>query len=253
MKRHLPVPSHRALVVGAWLVALLSLALIVWMMFVIGRLSEENAETQGELDEAKGEARGVFSALTETNTAQDEALAEANRRLRQAGRRPVTAPAVPEVVAGEQGERGATGATGATGPRGRTVVGPRGPAGQSVVGPPGPRGPVGPAGESVTGPQGEPGEPGADSTVPGPRGPAGPAGKDGESVVGPKGDRGDPGPAGADSTVPGPQGDPGPAGPQGIPGVIAVATSPSCADPLPKTSLSLTYNAATQTITLVCS
>lgn len=235
-----PTPSTRALAVGAWLVAGLVLILIVWMLVIISRLSHDAVETQGELDEAKGQARGVFAELTEANVAQDEALKEANRRLRNAGKRPVPTPATPEVVIGERGQSGATGETGARGLRGepgadgRSIVGPAGPPGrpgsdgvdgQSIVGPPGPvgrTGDTGKDGQSITGPKGDTGDRG-------PEGPAGPAG-----------------PAGADSTVP------GPVGPQGIPGVIRVATSPACDDLLPSMKLSLEYDPATQTVTLIC-
>ncbi len=85
------------------------------------------------------------------------------------------------------------------------------------------------------GPQGEPGQDGADSTVPGPKGDPGEPGQDGASayavalangfvgteaqwlasLVGEQGPQGEPGQDGADSTVPGPKGDPGEPGQDG--------------------------------------
>ena len=53
---------------------------------------------------------------------------------------------------------------------------------------------------SLQGAKGDPGDPGADSTVPGPQGPPGPPGAD-STVPGPQGPQGDPGPAGPDRLV----------------------------------------------------
>lgn len=148
----------------------------------------------------------------------------------------------PVLVPGPQGERGLTGPRGFPGPAG-------------VDGEPGPRGAAGPAGKA-----GEPGLPGPTGDVgpSGPRGeigPAGPAGRDGEDGApgerGPQGEKGEPGRDGIDG-APGPQGDVGPEGPQGVPGVVNVVTSPECADLMPNTAISLAYDAATQTLTLVC-
>ncbi|MEO5664888.1 MAG: hypothetical protein ABIR39_16585 [Nocardioides sp.] len=244
--KKLPVPSSRSLIVGAWVIVLVIVALIVWMLATIGRLSSDAVQTQSELDEAKGQAGEVFATLVETNEAQDAALAEANRRLRKAGKQPVPTPATPEVVIGEPGEAGATGARGLQGEPGadgRSVVGPAGPPGRPGV--------DGVDGQSIVGPDG-------------PAGKVGDPGKDGQSVTGAKGDTGDRGPegpagpvgpAGADSTVPGPPGRPGDQGqigPQGIPGVVNVTTSPACADLLPNMTISLAYDPATQTLSLIC-
>lgn len=271
MKR-VPIPSRRALTVGMWIAAAAIAALVIWMLVIISRLSDDTVRTERDLSEAREQARDVFGELADTNAAQDEALVEANRRLEQAGKRPVTVPD-PEPIIGPAGDPGATGATG-----------PRGPAGVSIVGPPGPRGLPGEDGQSIVGPAGPRGEPGADGadgkdgvdgrdgeSIVGPTGPRGETGQAATSTqiraavddfcgqgrcigpVGPQGERGPAGPAGADSTVPGPQGPPGPAGPQGGPGVINVATSPACGDLMPNMSIALTYDPASQTVALVCS
>jgi hypothetical protein len=226
----MPLPSRRVLVWGAWTVGLLIVGVIIWMMWLLFTLQDDVARADSDRD-----------ALREANTAQDatiatqqSALDKANQRLRDAGEQPVPVPEVPDAVPGPAGAPGA-----------------RGPAGASIVGPVGPRGPAGAAGKSVVGP-------------PGPAGPVGPAGADGDSIVGPKGEAGAPGPKG-EAGAAGPKGEPGangdtgptgpvgPAGPQGTPGVITVVTQPACSDLMPNMTISLAYDAATQTLTLVCS
>lgn len=190
-----PAPTPRALALGAWLVAALVLVLLVWMLFIIARLSDDAVETKGDL-----------SAVTKTNeqqdatlTAQDAALDEANRRLNDAGKAPVSVPPTPEPAVGEAGERGPVGPAGADGergPRGFTgLTGPTGKAGEPGM--PGPSGPVGPTGKAGT--DGSDGE-----TIVGPVGLRGEKGEAGER--GPAGPAGERGPAGADSTIPGPEG-----------------------------------------------
>lgn len=251
--KKVPVPSRRALTVGMWIAAAAVAAMVVWMLVIIDRLSEDTMRTERDLNYAREQARDVFGDLTETNAAQDEALAEANRRLEDAGRQPVAIPTPTPVT----GPRGARGATGLRGPAGASVIGPRGPRGlpgkngRSIVGPTGPRGPAGADGEDG-------------ATI---VGPAGPRGADGTPAtpaqiraavdefcgqgrcVGPAGPQGERGPAGADSTIPGPA---GPPGPQGAPGVVNVVTSPECGDLMPNMRIALAYDAATQTLTLVC-
>lgn len=242
----LPVPSDRSLRWMKWIVTLCLLIAMVGLVVAFFHISSRLDESTSDVD-----ALADYNASQDsTIAAQQTALDRANKRLREAGKAPVEVPDQPEPIPGPAGEPGADG-----------DPGPRGPAGADGVSIVGPRGPVGPAGE--TGPPGSDGLPGK-AGAPGPAGPAGAAGKD-STVAGPKGEtgargeQGPPGPAGADSSVPGPQGERGPAGPagppgpQGIPGVINVTTSPGCADPLPKVSISLAYDAATQTLTLVCS
>lgn len=145
----------------------------------------------------------------------------------------------PVLVPGPQGERGLTGPRGFTGAAGadgadgtRGVAGPAGKAGE-----PGLPGAIGPIG--TTGARGD-------------VGPAGTAGRDGEDGTpgerGPQGEKGDPGRDGVDGAT----GSQGPAGPQGVPGVVNVVTSPECAALTPASSISLAYDAGTQTLTLIC-
>jgi len=153
----MPRASKRAVAVAWTLVALLMVALWLWPIITVVRWSDDLRETQA------------------VNQAQDSALAEANRRLAEAGEPPVTTPE--PGPAGEPGQ-----------------VGPQGPAG-----PPGPQGPRGPAGarglQGIRGALGEPGAEGATGATgaTGAQGPAGPQGETGE-----QGPQGPVGPAGAD-------------------------------------------------------
>jgi hypothetical protein len=230
-----------------------ALAGLVFVLYVAARLVtlDDQANTASvRLDEAERDRK----ALIRANAAQDEALAEANKALREVGKAPVVVPEPADVSETLTGPRGPIGPAGADGRDGESIVGPRGPRGFDG------------SDSTIPGPQGEPGE---DSTVPGPKGEPGPAGqgRDGQDgkdatpemvdaavdrycsirgeCAGPRGPAGDLGPAG-------PQGEPGPAGPQGMPGVIAVATSPECEALLPGMSVSLAYDPATQLLTLVC-
>jgi len=155
----MPRASKRAVAVAWTLVALLTVALALWLIVTVVRQSNEIRETQA------------------VNEAQDSALAEANRRLAEAGEPPVATPG--PGPAGEPGQ-----------------VGPQGPAG-----PPGPRGLAGPVGarglQGIRGALGEPGAEGATGAAgaTGAQGPAGPQGETGE-----QGPQGPAGPAGADGT-----------------------------------------------------
>lgn len=233
VRPNLPVPSDKALRILKYVVVAAVLAAVVGLVLAFASLSQR-------LDAADQDRRELQQANVvqdETIGAQADALTEANERLEDAGERPVAVPDPPETVVGP------TGATGATGPNG--PPGPAGPPG--VDGERGPAGPAGKAGEpGLPGPSGSDGEDGVAGPA-GPKGEMGPAGPRGEQ--GPRGETGPAGPVGADSTVPGP---PGPPGPQGIPGVLHVVTSPACGDLLPNMSISLAYDAATQTLTLVC-
>jgi len=153
----MPRASKRA-VAAAWtLVAVLFTALALWLIVTVVQQSNEIKDAQS------------------VNQAQDRALAEANRRLEEAGQRPVPAP--------EPGEPGQAGPPGPSGP-----VGPQGPPGpQGLTGPQGARGKQG-----IRGALGEPGAEGATGAT-GAQGPAGPQGPAGE-----QGPQGPAGPAGAD-------------------------------------------------------
>lgn len=237
----MPVPSDRALRWLKWVVAIAILASIIGMAFAFQQLSDRLDESAADVD-SLADVNAVQDA---TISAQQSALDQANERLQNAGESPVPLPELPTPAPGP------TGATGATGPRG--PAGAPGDDGQDgaagATGPTGARGAAGPTGKA-----GEPGLPGATGTAgaTGPRGEAGPAGPKGDKgEPGPKGDAGEPGPRGERGPA-GPQGDPGPAGPQGIPGIVNVTTSPACSDLMPNMAVSLAYDAATQTLTLVC-
>lgn len=161
-----PTPSNRTL---AALVVTCAAALLTFVLFLATltfRVSDENAQLERRADSSEADR-------TDLRTDVDElarALEEANRRLVNAGRNPVTDP-VP-------GPAGIPGLTGAPGP----------------MGPPGPVGRRGAAGEDGRdGQAGRNGSNGADGAT----GPAGSAGDDGPP--GPAGPQGDPGPAGEDA------------------------------------------------------
>lgn len=250
----MPVPSRRVLVWGAWTVGVLIVGIIIWMMWLLATLQDDVA--QGGRD--RDALRDANAAQDATIAAQESALEQANRRLRDAGEAPVLVPEAPEPVPGPAGAAGEPGARGPAGPPGASIIGPRGPAGRdgrTVVGPPGPAGDDGDDGDdgaTITGPKGDKGDTGA----------AGKDGRDGKdatpemvdtavvrycSVRGEcAGPQGPPGPEG-------PAGPAGPAGPQGGPGVVHVVTQPACGDLMPNMAISLAYDPATQTLTLVCS
>ena len=234
-KLNLPVPSDgmmRALkyVVGvAVLVAIL--ALILAFLSLSARLDRA--------DKDRVSLESVNGAQDKAMKAHAEALAEANVRLQKAGEPPVSVPPIPRPapVVGAPGEDGEDGARGPAGLPGAAIVGPRGPVG--------PAGRAGEDGESIKG------DPGATGTA-GPKGDTGATGSRGEQGQrGDAGANGEPGPPGPPGP-PGLNGAPGPPGPQGVPGIVNVVTSPGCADLLPNMSLSLTYDAATRTLTLMC-
>ncbi len=243
----IPVPSDRAMRVLKWVVIAAVMIALVGLVMAFETLNRR----ADEADRDRRELARANVVQDQTISSQADALSKANDRLKDAGEQPVTVPEATEPVAGPAGSTGPQGERGATGPRG-----PVGPAGESIVGPRGERGPRG--------------FDGSDSTLPGPVGPAGsngqqgPKGDPGEmgpaGVKGDTGATGDRGPAGeqgprGEQGAPGPQGDPGPAGPagpQGIPGVVTVTTSPACSDLLPNMSVSLAYDAGTQTLSLIC-
>ena len=143
-----PRATRRAVVLAWASVALLAICLALWLVVTVVHLSDENRQTQA------------------VNAAQDSALAEANRRLTEAGEQPVPTP-----EPGPAGEPGQIGEQGEPGP----------PGAHGDIGPPGP-----------PGPRGLMGRPGRDG-IDGARGATGATG-----APGPKGDPGAPGSAGAD-------------------------------------------------------
>lgn len=174
MKRPLPAPSRRTLIVLTWIAGVTAMLLILGMLFAIVRISGENDALEDRADRGRADRTDLRASLAE----QEAALSEANDRLTKIGQAPVPAPPPAKEVGeqlviiegqpgpiGPRGQRGAPGADGKDGADGQDseVPGPPGPA--SKV--PGPQGPPGP-----------PGTPGATGPA-GPTGPTGPAGKDG--------------------------------------------------------------------------
>lgn len=163
-----PIVSERA-ARAAWVVVVVLGAMLGgWLMWMVLQQSDQLRHEQA------------------TNQAQDAALAEANRRLIEAGEKPVPTPEPgpagdpgqvgPAGPAGPTGANGATGAQGVRGPIGaRGLQGIRGLNGRD--GAPGPEGPAGPQGEK--GDKGEKGDTGEQGPA-GPEGPPGPAGSDGQ-------------------------------------------------------------------------
>lgn len=237
---NIPVPSDRSLRWMKWVVVAAVLTAVIGLVIAFTQISSRLDDSTDDL-----KALADYNALQDaTISAQQLALDRANDRLRDAGRAPVAVPDAPEPVQGERGP---------VGPAGESIVGPRGPAGrdgQSIVGPRGPRGFAG-SDSTIPGP---PGDAGAASTVPGPKGDPGPPGKDGKDGT-------DATPEMVDAAVSrycsvrgecvGPQGPAGQQGPQGGPGVVRVVTDDSCLGP-PIVKVALAYDAATQTLTLVC-
>lgn len=184
MKRPtMPVPSRRGLTVGAWVVALLTLTLIVWMLWLLFTLQAADEESRADRERLGSQVTEQGQLLAE----QQAKLDKANERLVDAGERPVTVP--PEVVEGVAGQPGERGDVGPPGPRGFPGLDGR----DGLDGKDGARGFTGERG--ATGAPGRDGEDGSD-------------GQDG--APGAPGERGATGP-------PGPQGPGGPPGPQGPP------------------------------------
>lgn len=216
MKRPLPAPSKRTVIVLAWVGGVMAVLLILGMLLAIARLTSDYDALEKRADAGVSDRDDLRSSLTE----QQAALDEANRKLTEVGEKPVATPAVPEdqsVLRGLRGPscveelgyslcRGPAGTDGDDGKNGRSIKGEPGDDGQSIKGEAGPRGAPG---ESVKGDTGATGPAG-------PPGPTGPAGKDGtDGATGPKGDAGAPGPACPDGyagqtlTVVTPDGSPG--------------------------------------------
>lgn len=236
-------------------VAVVFVAIVLALLWYAGRTAQEGQRADDRAAVVQTFADQAAEACSDP--VQRVRLAEQGfscQAIEDAARK-VEDGSVPVLVPGPQGERGLTGPRGFPGPAGidgepgpRGAAGPPGKAGEPGL--PGPTGPTGPTGEP--GARGEAGAPGAagkdgidgEDGAPGDRGPAGE-----------RGEKGEPGRGGIDGAA-GPQGEPGPpgpAGPQGIPGVVDVVTSPECSDLAPNMTVSLAYDAATQTLTLACS
>lgn len=118
-KRQLPVPTKRTLVIMAWTGGVFAALLILGMLVAIVGLTTDYANLEDKAEASKADQR----ALSKELAAQDQSLAEANRRLRELGEKPVPAPPVsgnegPVVIVGSPGPAGDDGEDGARGPRG---------------------------------------------------------------------------------------------------------------------------------------
>lgn len=167
----------------AWPLLAIGLIGLVVVVMILFRDNAERSARNAQQDRAIAALRGDNATLATGVQDLRGATSEANRRLKSAGKTPVTVPSVssPAVQRGEagtdgrdgrQGQRGPRGAVGAAGAAGLTITGPRGPAG--ATGATGPKGDTGSAGQN--------GRDGADSTVPGPRGEQGAQGEPGQSA-----------------------------------------------------------------------
>lgn len=158
---------------GKGVVAVVVILVVAW---VIATMLDLLATRKDSVEDRKNLNTEV-AALTDKSAANEAALKEANKRLRQAGEKPVDTPDVEAdddtpttvIIEGTPGKRG----PGCIEEIGREKC--RGDKGDD---------------SEVPGPSGANGQNGADSQVPGPVGPIGPQGPKGDSI------KGDPGPAG---------------------------------------------------------
>lgn len=247
----MPRPTPRQ-----WIyLSIVGLAIVAVLFYLLTR-DAQSGEQEAQAEQRKTEI--VASSALDQVLAECEGPDLSAREQRFCLRAERAAEAVENddltLIPGPRGERGPVGPPGADGRDGEPgATGPRGATGPAgKAGEPGLPGPTGPAGDrGLTGTPGADGRDGQDGAQ-GPQGEPGPAGDQGpRGEQGPQGAPGAAGPAGPPGNT-GPAGPAGPAGPQGIPGVINVATSPACGDLMPNMTVSLSYDAATQTLTLVC-
>jgi Collagen triple helix repeat (20 copies) len=169
--------TRRALLVVWVATAVMALSVIIGGTLAINRLSSNYTALEKRADSGVTDRNELRSLVEE----QDEALGEANQRLRELGAPPVSKPD-----------------PGAADDRPTLLQGPRGPIGPQ--GPQGARGPKGSKGnDGANGIGGQDGETGATGGT-GAQGPPGPAGPQGEP--GPAGKDGAPGKDGAAGASP---------------------------------------------------
>lgn len=207
---------------NGWGYLVLGLALLVVCgALFYAKVSADDAESaRAEAESAKDAYRTLLAFCVNPETTKNECVYQVGE----------STPGAPGQSGdpGQPGQQGSPGVPGAPGQAGLTCIEQLG-----VVACRGPRGKPGPVGSpGVNGPAGSPGE-------------TGKPGQPGDSVTGPAGDNGPPGP-------PGPKGDQGDPGAQGPPGVVAV--DDSCSPPAGEvvTDVDLSYDAAAQVVTLVC-
>lgn len=218
-----PVPSPRAVRVLVTLAVLIAIAVVAWLFFQVASLSIE-AKAAREREQV---ASGQRNQLATTVGQQGQAIAEANRRLRDAGKQPVNVPQVvaPIEVPLERIEQAVAAylksnppKDGRDAPTVQQVLARVTPEVRTAVAAYLSDNPPGDGHDGADGQNGKDGAPGSD----GADGSAGPAPSDeqvaaavaaycdaNEQCQGPTGPQGEPGHDGADSTVPGPQGEKG--------------------------------------------
>lgn len=170
MKR-LPVPTRRALVIGAWIVGMAVIALIAYLLSTVIHLTSNDTLSVADRTDLRQE-------LTDQQT-KTEVLAT---QLEALGETPAVAPDT-KLEPGRIQYVPVNGKPGATGPRGPAGANGRTP--DAVPGPAGKAGASGAAGESIAGPAGPAGKDGTNGSdgKEGPQGPTGPAGKDGRGIA----------------------------------------------------------------------
>lgn len=117
-KKPLPAPSKRTLIIMAWVGGILAALLMMGMLVAVVLLTSASSDLEARADHSKIKQE----ALNEKVLAQEQALAEANRRLRKLGRAPVSTPPSsgenPIVIVGPAGQNGLNGEDGKDGRRG---------------------------------------------------------------------------------------------------------------------------------------
>lgn len=172
----LPVPTRRALMVGAWAVGMSVVALVVYLLVTVLSMTHDDERDSSDRADLRVEV-----------TEQQKRADLLDQQIRALGETPIVQPSKP-AVKGEPksryvplpGPAGRDGADGLPGSDGKSLPGLPGAPGQSVVGPPGDTGPTGPTGPA--GPSGSAGKDGKDGS-PGADGSPGSNGQDGRGIT----------------------------------------------------------------------
>lgn len=151
----LPVPTRRALMVGAWAVGMAVIALVVYLLVTVLSMTRED----------EGDAADRADLRTEV-TAQQKRADLLDQQVRELGETPIVEPSENSALESRYvpvpGAAGPAGPPGADGAAGQSLPGLPGAPGRTVVGPPGTTGPAGAEGEAgATGTSGKDGKDGA--------------------------------------------------------------------------------------------
>ena len=104
---HLPVPTDRAMRIGKYVVIVAVLAFVAWALLSfarLGRTAEDNAKALETAQQERAELDRRADVLEEDVEQRDTAVRTANKRLRNAGEKPVTIPKQPVSVPKVAGE-----------------------------------------------------------------------------------------------------------------------------------------------------